>query len=70
MPGYNYRKIDKTCILVPVTCDYIHMINSVGGYLIPINHVGCSEREKEFERRLEALIEEYTREPIENIRGL
>ena len=70
MPGYNYRRLDKPCILIPVDCSYIHMIKTVGGYLIPIDPQGCSQHEKEFERKLEALIEEYTREPIDKIMGL
>ena len=70
MPSYNYRKLDKRCILIPVTCDYIHMIDTVGGYLIPISHTSCSEHEKEFERKLVKLIEEYTGKSIDDIEGL
>lgn len=46
------------------------MVDTVGGYLIPISHTGSTEHEKEFERKLEKLIEEYTGEPIDNIMGL
>ena len=69
MAAHDIRKIDKRCILIPVSCNYIHMIDNCGGYLIPVCE-GHSQRNKEFIVKLEALLEEYTGKPASEIMGL